>query len=630
MTAISERLKTLPGTAGLLPGVLLASCVGVLLYVATARVIERDAEARFTNYAFGAQKAIQARIVAYTNVLRGAAALFHASEDVSRAAFHDYVAGLDLPRNFPAIQAINYAEYVRDADMPAFERAMRRDAAAAGKSPDLYQLRPPGRRADYCVLKYVEPGNSWWETFGMDLAVQPQARQVLAEARDTGRLITSGRPVAAISSPNRIGLAMRLPLYRPGAPLDSVAQRRAAYRGSLGIAFSVHTLLSGVLDEMPIRPVRMTLVDPDYAWPDGRIGQTLFDSAGTHRLPAPPLLGADDGVSIEVPVDFNGHHWTARFSARHATMQSESDRYFPWIALASGFISTLLLCALFFTMSRSRRNALSLAQSMTRDLRESQAALQASHATLRKLAAHGEQIKENERKRIAREIHDDLGQNLLALRIEADILCARTGARQPRLHARARATRAQIDSTIQSVRNIINDLRPHVLDLGLAAALEWQVVEFERRSGVLCELDTSAGEIGIIDDACATAFFRILQESLHNVARHAKATYVRVELTARHGYLNMTIRDNGAGFDPGLRSRTGAFGLIGIAERAKMLGGWSSVVSAPACGTTVSISVPLHRPDALPDGGTALVTEAASTWRAPPPAVPAVSGDISH
>jgi signal transduction histidine kinase len=109
-----------------------------------------------------------------------------------------------------------------------------------------------------------------------------------------------------------------------------------------------------------------------------------------------------------------------------------------------------------------------------------------SHQKLRRLADHAYQIKELERKRIAREIHDDLGQNLLALRIETEFLAGRTNRSHGILHKRARATLLQIDTTIKSVRQIINDLRPTVLDLGLSAAVEWQVNQFQRRTGIRC------------------------------------------------------------------------------------------------------------------------------------------------
>jgi signal transduction histidine kinase len=245
-------------------------------------------------------------------------------------------------------------------------------------------------------------------------------------------------------------------------------------------------------------------------------------------------------------------------------------------------------------------------------LRDSQEKLQISHQTLRRLAAHADRIKERERKRIAREIHDDLGQNLLALRIEADMLSSRTGSRHPHLHSRALSTVAQIDATIRSVRQIINDLRPNVLDLGLSAAVEWQIIEFRRRAGIACDLVQEQSDIRI-EDHSATALFRILQESLSNVVRHAHASYVRVTLRLEAGTLRMIVWDNGIGLPPGGRAKLGSFGLIGIEERIHLLGGIFSLNSTPGNGTTISVAVPVASESASSSGLAAAPTDPSPT-----------------
>jgi signal transduction histidine kinase len=161
------------------------------------------------------------------------------------------------------------------------------------------------------------------------------------------------------------------------------------------------------------------------------------------------------------------------------------------------------------------------------------------------------------------------------------------------LHARAGATLTQIDSTIKSVRQIINDLRPNVLDLGLNAAVDWQIAEFRRRTGIQCDLVEYNRDIRISDDF-ATAAFRILQESLTNVQRHARASWVRVDLLIEQGWVRMSIRDNGIGLDNGTR-KPGSFGLIGMKERVNMLGGTLSLSDAPGGGTVVEVALPIQQ-----------------------------------
>jgi signal transduction histidine kinase len=345
-------------------------------------------------------------------------------------------------------------------------------------------------------------------------------------------------------------------------------------------------LVQRVLDDLPLCGLGVTLSVEGC-------GARLFDSAATVERPAPtPDLADRDHFVNDVLLDFNGRNWLAHFSITRDHLYTTFDRRYPLAASAAGFLVTLLLYALFHTLASSRLRAIGYAADMTRELRESQAELKLSHGHLQRLAAHADQIKEEERKRIAREIHDDLGQNLLALRIEADLLTTRTAARHPRLHQRAQATLQQIDATIRSVRQIINDLRPNVLDLGLSAAVDWQITEFRRRSGLQCELLEITGEISV-DDHVATAFFRILQESLNNITRHAHATYVRVDLRLQDGALRMTVADNGCGMHPSMRDKPASFGLVGIEERVKILRGKFTVRSGPGLGTTLTVSVPV-------------------------------------
>jgi signal transduction histidine kinase len=564
--------------------------VGIVLYFATANSIEADSRARFAGLAQNARNTINARIKSYTDVLRGTVSVFQISEPLTRRQFHGYVKGLGLERNFPAIENINFAQMLYDGDHDAFLQRVRAERAADGADGDDFTIKPPGRRPSYTVVTFVEPEQRWASTLGYDLFANVLVISTLDDLRDTGKLFTSGLPISFISGPNRTGLGMRLPVYRPHAPTDTVAQRRAAYIGTVGIAFSVHKLVQGVIDEVPIKNVRMMLVD-NAMGPDKLRGRVLFDS-GAADSPLPAVL-APGRFSATLPIDFNGRQWDATFSVAATELYTGFEEFAPWLAMMAGSVSSMLLYALFHALTSSRRRAIKMAKGMTRELRDSQAKLQLSHQNLRRLAAHADQIKEGERKRIAREIHDDLGQNLLALRIEADMLSSRTRERHPRLHARARSTLQQIDATIKSVRQIINDLRPNVLDLGLSAAVEWQIAEFKRRTGIACELIDEPKEVALGDHA-ATAFFRILQESLSNIVRHAQATMVRVELKLTGNRLSMMVIDNGIGLQAGEQGKVGSFGLVGIEERISILGGSFSITSKAGEGTTVCVSVPLH------------------------------------
>jgi len=576
-------------------GLLLSLGVAVSFYFAAAQSIEHDTSERFSNQARNAQYSIASRINAYGDVLRGVAGFLQAGAHVDRAAFHAYVRSLDLEHRFPAIDTIDYAEYFSDEQRPAVERTWRGGGGSDGYPP--FAIDPPGRRPDYTVLTLIEPGLGYRDQAGLDLATQDALAPALTRARDTGLMSSSGRLISFPGQPRHSGLGLRLPLYRADAALDTTPQRRAAYLGSVGIGFSVARLVQGALDDMPWHGVRLSLCDDGDAAEarpaDAAACAPLFDSQAAG-------VGAEhpaERFSTVLPIDFNGRLWQARFSAPKATLYSRFDAYLPWLAMLTGFGCSMLISMLFHTLASSRLRAIKMAKAMTKELRDSQAKLQLSHHKLRRLAAHADQIKEEERKRIAREIHDDLGQNLLVLRIEADMLATRTRQRHPRLHARARSTLGHIDSTIKSVRHIINDLRPTVLDLGLSAAVEWQIAQFRQRSGMVCELIEHQCDI-VIDDHGATALFRVLQESLSNILQHARASMVRVELRQHMGMLSMTITDNGVGIRAHSRNKIASFGLVGIEERISILGGQCSFSGSPNGGTVVSVSVPVEY---LPD-----------------------------
>lgn len=215
-----------------------------------------------------------------------------------------------------------------------------------------------------------------------------------------------------------------------------------------------------------------------------------------------------------------------------------------------------------------------------------------SRAQLRQLTEHNARIKEEERTRIAREIHDDLGQSMLALRIDLSLIAEKETNRTK--HARIQQALSQIDQTVTAMRLIINELRPAVLDLGLDAAIEWESRKFSRRSGVPCALDLQLGE-RILRDELTTAYYRIAQESLTNIMRHSQAKSTSVRLWIDEEWLFMKISDDGIGMQDDACPRSGSYGLIGIAERVFALDGAFHLDSAPNKGTQMLVAAPLIR-----------------------------------
>lgn len=218
----------------------------------------------------------------------------------------------------------------------------------------------------------------------------------------------------------------------------------------------------------------------------------------------------------------------------------------------------------------------------------------ASRQRLREMAAQSEAVREYERKNIAREVHDELGQVLTALRMDVSLLAMRFGAVDPLLMEKISGMKALVDRGIQGVRNVAVSLRPAALDMGLVPALEWLCSESATRIGIPFRLHVAQDDFEL-DEARAVVVFRIVQESFTNIARYAQASQTDVTI-ARHGdELWVTVLDDGQGFDPAAAEKRNSFGLLGMRERTIVLGGHLDVRSAPGQGTTILLVLPLDR-----------------------------------
>ncbi|HEY0846482.1 MAG TPA: CHASE domain-containing protein [Noviherbaspirillum sp.] len=692
-----------------------------ILFLLFSRSAEEKSLAQFEYRVENAQLAIQTRVRSYIDVLRGAAALFSTVDQVSRRQFHDYISQLKLERSFPGITNINFAPYVKERDKETFELQVRRDTSLNPEGYPGFAIKPPGQRTGYHVLTYLEPLDTNLVSFGFDISSNENGARALEVSRDSGQLFSSGKLIR-ISGPNQhVGLAMRMPLYRRGMPIETVEQRRAAYFGSVGAGFDVEKLMRGAVDKTTLSHMRIRVYDVGgFEKRNGTNASTaenlLFDSA--MQPDGSPITGNEsiDGAFLKrTTMTVGPRVWEMEFTAHKSAMTTGIDDYLPFIVLFGGLSASIMLFSISYSLATARRRAVEIATDMTKDLRTSETslaeaqhmarlgswvleptggamtwsaetyrifgmdrfadppryedflkrihesdrqrvreglersmsggdefntehriiqrdgsvrwvqtisrpgnddntrllrgtimditdrkhtmeALKRSQELLRELTAHQDRVKEAERKRIAREIHDELGQTLLALRIDVSMLDARTAKSHPRLNEKVRGALHQIDATVKTIRTIINNLRPAVLDLGLTAAIEWQVSEFRRRSGIACDLFMGEKEF-VVDDARATSLFRILQESLTNVIRHANASHVVIELYQEDNRLVMKITDNGVGIYPDSRKNANSFGLVGVEERIHALGGEFQISSAPGKGTTLTVYIPLDISD---------------------------------
>jgi PAS domain S-box-containing protein len=237
----------------------------------------------------------------------------------------------------------------------------------------------------------------------------------------------------------------------------------------------------------------------------------------------------------------------------------------------------------------------------TTERKEAEEALSRSEGQLRALAARLQRAREEEAIRIARELHDQLGRCLTAIKMDVKLIeqtasGQQTGETIRFIHEKIRTMEATIDEAVQVVRKISTELRPGILDdLGLAAAIEWQAKDFQRRSGVSCILHLTEADLDISREQ-ATAVFRIFQEILTNVARHSKAEKAWITLDVQNGLVILEVEDNGIGISPESARQPQALGLLGMRERAAIFGGQIEISGIPGKGTTVIMRMPVNRP----------------------------------
>ncbi|AMO95998.1 histidine kinase-, DNA gyrase B-, and HSP90-like ATPase family protein [Collimonas fungivorans] len=251
----------------------------------------------------------------------------------------------------------------------------------------------------------------------------------------------------------------------------------------------------------------------------------------------------------------------------------------PWWSTWTFYVSCgLLSLLLLYLMHRYRVRRLEARQR----LKEQQA---------QERAYELEASREEERKHLTREIHDELGQHLSALRMGVSVVGLEFGGKNPSLQGKIERMVTLVDATIKVVRNVVSSLRPSALDMGIVSALEWLTEEFTANTGIPCRLDVREENI-VLDDKRTTTIFRIAQESLTNISRHAQASRTEISLERKEKHYLLEVRDNGRGFDASIQKKK-SFGLVGIRERAHMLGGEVSIFSEPGAGATIRVSIPI-------------------------------------
>jgi two-component system sensor kinase len=322
----------------------------------------------------------------------------------------------------------------------------------------------------------------------------------------------------------------------------------------------------------------------------------LFNKAAERifRCPAEEAIG--DTLDRFIPQRFRSIHrgHIERFSTTGVTTRRMGDRTVLAALRANGEEFPIEA-----SISQAAAGGSRLFTVILRDITERQRAaleLEQSHRKLQELYASMHEVREAERTRIARELHDELAQWLTALKMDTAWLASRLPPEQRQLSNKLDKMKAAVDTTVAAVRRIAADLRPVMLDdLGLLPAVEALLQQFSERTGIMVELAANASEARI-QEPVVTAVYRMVQEALTNVTRHAQASAVQVGLHVDDGNLVVRVQDNGKGIKPEDLQVEKSYGLLGIRERAHTLGGSAKIIPADNQGTMVEVVVPLNAP----------------------------------
>jgi len=314
-----------------------------------------------------AKNALAVRIQAYTDALYAVRALFQTSAQVTQQQFRRFVANLELPRRYPALRILNYAAYVTDSERAALLAQVRADRTGAPWAEG-FTIRPPQARPAYYVITHVAPFDGNERSFGLDIGAPPFKPDALEQGRDSGRLVSSGRIIRFEDGVDN--LAIRIAVYRPGYPTDTLEERRAAYIGSVGAGFRVAELMRGVLEAHNLHHIQFAVLDVERA--DGKRPEQkmlLFDNGAD-------AAGAQGRVyAARRELEMAGRLWELQLRAPESGLVSDYDLQLPLVVLVGGVLSSLLLAAILFLIMSSRYRALTLARGINRDLHVQEARL---------------------------------------------------------------------------------------------------------------------------------------------------------------------------------------------------------------------------------------------------------------
>jgi signal transduction histidine kinase len=546
------------------------------------RNVEAEVRTRFDETTEAAKTVIYRRVNRYLDVMFGARGLFLDSDPVEREEWDGYVRALEPDSRFRlnGIQSLGFAKYVRPGEREAFSREVEEDGVR-----DLWP-KPDGERAAYFPLEFVAPSNvANRRMIGYDAYSDPAHRSVMERARDAGLpqatrmdyVLTEAPPDSDKEVVSRKGIVVYLPVYQEDKPRGTVVERRRALRGFVVATFTAEKLFGEAFGET---------FDPaiDFEVYDGKNVESsslLYDGVKSAGEKGNAAL-----FSKERRIEKAGREWALYFATLPA-FERAARSYLPAFVFVSGVTVSFLLFGITWMLERSRAQAFRASA----DLKEANRELEQANTELQRSREGLVSAREEERRRLRRDLHDGVGPQLAALMLEletaSDLVSdnPEASALMAKLSKRAR-------EIVSDVRRSVHALRPPALDeLGLVDALREGAIQYGP-AGLRVSVEDQE-ELSQLPAAVEVACYRIAQEALANVIRHARASHcsIRIRLDDEARALSVEVEDDGRGIRDDDRA---GVGMISMRERTEELGGRCTVEPLAGGGTLVRALLPFH------------------------------------
>ncbi len=367
----APRFSSLWSWLGALSVFTVGLAVSVYAYFFTAEQLENALRSRFDARAVVALAQIDKRLNDYRNVILGLQGLFIASEKVAAKEFHNYTENLKLKQRLPGLQAISFQRYLRQSQKAGFVAAMRRERGMSGHGYADFDIHPEGDREEYVVVTYLETTDDNYKALGVDVQAQPISREPIQRSRDTGQISLSAPFTIPQLGDKLPRLVLRAPVYRNGAVVDTLEQRRAALEGFVVMVIEADSSFREFFGTLVSEGERTVIEDAGSEVDAVDAPRTLVFDSG-----APAVLEASR-LSKHATLSIGGRRWDIQVLSNDVWLRQLPARNMPELILATGALFSLLLASLYLALARSKARANRLARDMTRDLRDSEQRLRA-------------------------------------------------------------------------------------------------------------------------------------------------------------------------------------------------------------------------------------------------------------